>query len=310
MFEKFRSNLKNTSEIALVLNWSFHQKNKWVSIFAPYYVNAFIREYNPIIISSQLEYNLLKKKIKYIVSMEPGWAAPKINYDNSLEHKIAFFLSDPHSKKKWLEKYVIDNNVTYVLSQYNAPFFYHFPKFPKNKFIHYPWAVPDEFIYEGNIKCVGNEVIIFGGKKSPAYDVRNWCRDQKNITSFENSGVENKKFSDEEFFQWISQYDAVIAAGSTDPQYDLVTPKYLEIAAVGSLLIGQSCKDLDSLGFNSSNMVIFEKANFNKIIEEYRHNPEKYLKVRENGRQLILDRHLISHRIKEIGELFNMKSNV
>jgi len=298
-------NIKNKTNIALVANWNFHKKDKWVSIFAPYFVEAFIKEFNPIIIRSQLEYMVFKNKLKYIVVMEPGWAAPKINYDKKLKHTICVFVSDPHNKKSWFQDYIIKNDITYVLSQYYSPFFYHFPTFPKKKFIYFPWAVPDQLAPKNNISLNGSDIMIFGGKASNAYDVRNWCREQKNIVSFENSGVENKKLSNKEFFGWLSTFDAIVAAGSSHPMYDLVTPKYFEIASVGALVIGQKCKDLELLGFNETNMLIFEKDEFNPKIEKYLKNPEVYLEKRKNGKKIILEEHLVSHRINFIKNLFN-----
>jgi spore maturation protein CgeB len=72
------------------------------------------------------------------------------------------------------------------------------------------------------------------------------------------------------------------------------------------LLIGQKCNDLEKLGFNDSNMLIFEKENFNDQVVQYRSNPESYLNIRENGKKLVLENHLISHRINKIKEIFNL----
>lgn len=300
----YLKNSINKSPFGLVINWRFHIKNRWVSIFAPHLVKEFIKTFNPLIISSQVEYNLLKRKIKYILSMEPGWAAPKINYDKGIEHIICVMASDHHNKTLWFKEYVLNNGINFVLSQYYTPFFYHFPGFPRERFCHFPWAVPDRFIEQSPIKSRSNGVIIFGGKRSDAYDLRNWCRSQPNIINYNNSGVENKKYSDYEYYRWLAGFDAIIAAGSSDPQYDLVTPKYFEIAAAGALLIGQYCTDLERLGFNESNCVIFQKDTFNKLIQEYKANHIKYLNVRENGKNLIAERHLVSHRIELLKKLF------
>lgn len=293
------------SEYGLVVNWDFHKKNRWVSIFAPYLVREIVRVFDPIIITSQLDYNLHKKKIKYIISMEPGWAAPKLRYDTRAGHMVAVCVSDPHNKTEWFADYIIENGISFVLSQYHHPFFYHYPDFPKNKFIYFPWAVPDRFLSSHALHAHGNEVAIFGAATGDAYDVRNWCREQKGISSFINSGVENKAFTDMEYFQWLTGFDAVVAAGSSDPKYDLVTPKYFEIAAAGALLIGQYCKDIDLLGFDETNALLFSKETFLDRVREYKKASEKYLFIRARGRELIKERHLISHRIDLLKRLFN-----
>lgn len=297
-------NLFKKSNYGLVINWEFHKRNKWASALSPYLVNAIIKKFNPIIITSQFEYSFYKNRLKYIISLEPGWAAPKITYDKHLNHIVGVFVSDPHNKIDWFQKYIEENKINYVFSYYNYPFFYHFPDFPKEKFFHFPWAIPDQFISTNKLFVRNSEISIFGGKNSNAYDTRNWCRDQEGITCFDNSGVENKKMKDSEYFLWLTNFDAIIAAGSSNPIYDLVTPKYFEIAAAGALVIGQYCNDLKILGFNEKNSIIFDKENFKEKIQHFRDNPEYYIHVRENGRDLIKQKHKISDRIQQMENVF------
>ena len=297
-------NVFNMSQFGLVVDWKFHRRDGWVSIFAPNLVEAILKEFDPYIISSQRDYELCKKRVKYIVSMEPGWAAPKIIYDHRVDHVVAVMASDPHNKKEWLGEYVSANGIDYVLSQYRSPFFYHFPDFPPEKFVHFPWAVPDRFLSTHEITCRKGDLAIFGAAAGDAYDVRNWCRQHPLVKDYRYSGVENKDLSNVRFFKWLQTLDAVVAAGSSQPVYNLVTPKYFEIAASSALLVGQECADLPSLGFNEGNMLIFTKDNFAELAEDYTRNPERYLPVREMGRQLIAGRHLVSHRLKQLKELF------
>lgn len=300
----FLKNFMQKTDVALVIDWQFHKKRKWVSIFAPYLVDVFIESFDPLIISSQLEYELFKKQIKFILSMEPGWAAPRLSYDARLKQTICVMASDPHNKTDWFQDYVIENDISYVLSQYHSPFFYHFPHFPTERFVHFPWAVPDHYISSKDIIARDAKVVIFGAQHGNAYDVRNWCREQGGVVSYENSGVENRTFSDQDYFSWLAGFDAVVAAGSSDPQYDLVTPKYFEIPASGALLVGQQCSDLERLGFNDNNALLFTAENFISKLDFYRKNIDKYLQVRRNGLDLIKQRHLLSHRIKHIESLF------
>lgn len=293
-----------SSNFGLVIDWKFHKQNRWVCSLTSYLVDSIIKEFDPIIITSQLEYNILKKKLKYIVSMEPGWAAPTIKYDTTIDCKKAVFYSDPHYETEKRMRYFEVNEFNFVFSYYKKPFFYHFKNFPCDKFVHMPWAIPDQFISKNEIEIRNNDVIIFGGKNSDAYDVRNWCREQDCIVNFNNSGVENKIFTDEEYFLWLNQFDAIVAAGSSDSKYNLVTPKYFEIASAGSLLVGQYCDDLQELGFNENNALIFTKETFLQKILEYRKNPQNYLNVRVTGRELIKEKHKISDRIRLIRRVF------
>lgn len=290
-------------EIGLVIDWKFHKGNKWVSTFAPHLVQAIIKEFNPVIINSQHKYQWHRKKIKCIISMEPGWAAPKLTYDKLPGQLILMLASDPHNKTAWFQDYVIDNDIDFILSQYYNPFFYHFPDFPTERFVHFPWAVPDQYLSSNEIIHRTDEVVIFGGQHSDAYDIRNWCRKQQGIKSFSFSGCEDKRLSDTEYYIWLTQFDAIVAAGSSLPQYDLVTPKYFEILAAGALLIGQECKDLSLLGINGTNSLLFSRDSFNEVIHNYRKNPEEYIETRKNGLQLLTTNHLISHRIELIKKI-------
>ena len=291
-------NFNNKSNFGLAINWNFHLQNKWVSAYTPYLVKAIVGEFDPIILDTQLSYTLNKNKLKYIISFEPGISAPKIKYDLTHKCKKGIIYSDPHYKSKERFEYFVNNNFDYVFSLYKSSFFKHFKGFPEEKFVHWPWAVPDKLISSHSVQVRSNEVAIFGGTKSDAYDIRNWCREQSGVTNYELSGVENKKLDDAEFYRWLADFDAIVAAGSSNPDYDLATPKYFEIAAAGALLIGQHCLDLHDLGFDESNSVIFRKDNFVEKIKEYRQCPEAYLDKRISGRELIKKRHKLSDRMR------------
>ena len=303
-----RRNIKNivniSSEYGLVIDWKFHAEKRWVSNFPAYLVERYNQEFRPVIISNQFKYDLYKKRLKFILSMEPGWAAPKISYDTRCNHKIAVMASDPHNKTEWFKDYVEDNEISYILSQYYSPFFYHFPNFPKERFIHFPWAVPDEFLSRKELSVQDDRVYTFGAQTGGAYDVRNWCREHDFVENLPYSGVENKQLNVEQYYDWLTSCDAIIAAGSSDPAYDLVTPKYFEISAAGALLIGQQCDDLARLGFTEDEMLIFNMEDFVEKVRNYRKYPEDYLIKREKGRQLVATKHLVSNRIDLLKQLF------
>ena len=296
---------KSHSEVGFVVNWKFHENDGWVSSFSPNFVNAFVEKFRPVIVTSQLDYWIHASQLKVIVSMEAGWAAPRIRFNKNKQHEVFMLVSDPHKKVDWLESYVDRNNIDVILSQYFNPFFYHFPDFKVERFRHFPWAVPDRYLNrKKELLITDDSVVAFGGSGGDAYDVRNWCKAQKGIISSENSGVENKVFSESGYFEWLSSLNAVVAAGSSNPIYDLVTPKYFEVCGAGALLIGQRCKDLGLLGFDDSNAVLFDKHDFNAHVSSYKKEPSAFLERRKKGRSLIAERHLISNRIKELEELF------
>ena len=86
--------------------------------------------------------------------------------------------------------------------------------------------------------------------------------------------------------------------------YNLVTPKYFEIASSGALLIGQYCEDLKELGFDDTNSLIFTQADFVDKVESYKKQPEQFLRIRRNGLALVRQRHKLSDRINLIHKVF------
>lgn len=303
--------INKKSEYGLVIDWKFHSQNRWVCAQSPYLVRALIEEFDPIVISSQFMYEWHKKKLRYIISLEPGWAAPKIKYDKCQGHVIGVFVSDPHNKTNWFEEYIYNNSIDYVFSYYYYPFLYYFPHFDLERLIHVPWAMPDEFCVEPDsisYRCQ-RELHIFGASGGEGYETRQWCRQFPFVEDHSNSGVENKVMSDKEFFHWTRRFDAIIAAGSLDEKYRLVTPKYFEVAASGSLLFAQYCDDLELLGFRDDNCVIFDKHTFQDKAMDYMHDPIKYMDIRIAGCRLIQKRHKISDRVEMIRKLMTLHSH-
>jgi glycosyl transferase family 1 len=305
MFEQLKRSYLKRSAFGLVLDWDFHRSNRWASAYSSFLAEAIIAEFDPVIISSQQQYDFHRKRLSCILSFEPGWAAPHIRYDRRCESLKAVMYSDPHYQPEVRSKYFEENGFDFLLSLYRAPFFQHFKGFPEEKFVHFPWAVPDRFVSDFPIRVRSTEVAIFGGKASEAYDVRNWCRTQPGITGYDYSGVENKRLGNEEYYRWLESFDAIIAAGSSKPIYNLVTPKYFEIPASGALLVGQFCEDLEVLGFDASNSLIFSPSDFMDKVANYRRNPEAFLVTRERGRELIRSQHRLSDRIALLKGLFH-----
>jgi len=302
-----RGAVAEPARLGLVIDWDFHQAGRWVSIFAPHLVDGIIARFDPVIISSQQEYDQAADDLVAAISMEPGWAAPRLRFNG--RHPAAVLVSDPHNKTSWFQDYVQANNISHVLSQYYSPFFHHFPDFPQDRFVHFPWAVPDAYIYQEEIdrRQASSEVAVFGAAASDAYTLRNWCRRQKGVCSFDNSGVENKQFNEAGYFDWLHNLDAVIAAGSASRRYQLVTPKYFEIASAGALLFGQHCPDLEMLGFDASNMLAFSRWSFRRKLKRYHRCPEDYLAIRRNGRALIQSRHAMSRRIDQLAGVLGLE---
>ena len=293
------SNPKIYPKVGLILDLNFHLSNKWTVSVTPYLINAIIKELNCIIIQNQKDYDKYKNDLDVIIAGEPGRRAPHIKYVKNKPRLKYASMSDPHSKTVEWQNYFLENDFSYTLAYYYHPTIFYLRKIPKDKIIHWPWAIPDQFIDEKEVKIRNqNYILIFGAAKGEAYETRNWCKSFNFVKSMNYSGVENKVLFGEEYFKWLSKYDAVVAATSLDLSWRYVVAKYFEIASAGGLLFAQEAEDLKPLGFEDNrNCIIFNKENFEVLARAYLTNKEAYVDIREEGRNLILKRHTLSKRI-------------
>jgi hypothetical protein len=215
-------------------------------------------------------------------------------------------MSDAHIEQ-WREPYFLRQGLDYILAFYYEPFRRHFRETPADRLVHFPWSVPERWISKEVPRFHGQRhVMVFGASEHEAYALRNWCRRQPGVESYDHSGCDNKVIDDEDFFGWLSGFDAVVAAGSEDPKYRLTTPKYFETAAVGSLLFAQHTDDLARLHFrDNENCMVFNKSTFRRKVDEYLGTIEdsRWLEMRTAGRELIREHHTVERRLAELASL-------
>ena len=298
----------NKLSAGLIIDLPFHEANKWTSATTWHLVEAIRSNFDCVPIQSQSDYELAVEQLDLIISMEPHWGGHKLDLTRTkgLREKIEkipsyIFYSDPHANK-WRQDYFLNNAFDYILSFYYYPMRYHFRKIASDKIIHFPWAIPDEWIGTEPIQYrQGKYLHCFGGQKSQAYVLRNWCRNFDFVESSTNSGCENKVMTEAEYIRWLGGKDACVAAGSDDATYRLTVPKYYEIAAAGSLLFAQETDDLALLGFtHGQNCLVFNRTNFESLARKYLKNTQQYHHIRQQGRELIRQRHSLSVRMADL----------
>jgi spore maturation protein CgeB len=305
------SNKGKNSNIALAINWGCHELNHWPVAEYKFFIEKFIDRYDPLIVPNQKTYDKFGNLANIIVTIEPSsYMSPELDYENSREQEILLITGHPHPKGESFERYISKNDIDYILSRYYDPMKMHFPDIPEEKIVHYPWAVPKEHIIDRDeISMKNQEKIAIFGKKSdhPMYEARNRLRGSQfvsNVRSIKSSKNDSKPLTDEEYYRWIREFDAAIAAGSFQPEYQYTLAKYFEIPAAGSLLFAQYCSDLGRLGFDEKNCVIFEDFDdFEGKADTYLENPGEYMERRKRGVELIRDRHTIEDRIDRISSL-------
>lgn len=294
------------SRVGLVLNWGLHQRGDWTVAEYPFFVRKFIKKFDPVIITSQKEYDRHRGQLDNIFAF-----GARNNKGPTLEYRgdqtVLLFASDPNNRPDWLHSYIKNNNINYALTPYYQPFLNHIPEFDESNLIHFPWAVPDEFVIDPElIDYNGDEyVAITGASGSEIYEIRDWCRSQTGVKSFQTSGHRDKRFTHKGYYTWLRDFDAMIAAGSFNKQWQYLFAKYYEIPAAGALLFAQYAEDLNRAGFSEENSIIFQsKEEFNKKKNEYLNHPEEYIDIRRQGTNLISDHHTITERLDLIEKLF------
>lgn len=290
--------------LGLIMHPKRYILDQFTCATTPNLIRGIIHRFDCEILTNQRDYNEFHDKVDALLSLEPEFAAPVIRWRRGIWRRkrkktLSYVLcSDPHLLQ-WREDYFLKNDISYMLALYYGPTRYHFKKIPGERIVHFPWCIPDPLIHNGPIVCRNQDRIsCFGGSGSEAYELRNWCKEFPFVHATSNSGVENKQFTDDGYFAWLRGYDAAIAAGSEAPQYKLTTPKFFEIPASGALLFAQETDDLERLSFrHRENCLIFNKNNFESLAREYLSHPDRYLDIRNAGRDMIREKHSLSARL-------------
>ena len=290
--------------IGLILSKDFHEKDKWNCPLSYYFVEELKRQFSCIWIEDQNDYNNNINKVNALLHISPGFSSPTIDYHSHEHLKSFMILSDFHSEQ-WRQEYFIKNNIRYLLTFYPSPAKYHFSDIPQSKIIDYYWAVPNNLLANKVVNNNQDYLMIFGATNHEAYETRQWCKQFDFVKSFDNSGVENKVYTKEMYFDFLYKHDAIIASGSLQDKYKMLLPKYFEILSVGALLFAQYNDDLIFAGFKDGvNCIIFNKDNFEQKAKHYLANKNEYIGIRKNGIELIRERHTTEQRVREFKNMF------
>ncbi|MHA1299492.1 MAG: hypothetical protein ACTSO9_08675 [Candidatus Helarchaeota archaeon] len=244
--------------------------NKWIVGLTKYMYNEIINKLNCILIENQRDYNRYKDYLDVVIAPSQGANGPFIKYKKNkpkLKYTLVF---DPWLYKNYRQRYIFENRFSYVLVGYYYPAIYHFKRVPVSRMVHFPWAVPDDFVIKDPIKpLTQNYILVFGESRSDVYDTRNCTNRYYFVKSYSRSGA-YKVVTGFDYIKWLGQFDAIIAATSLNVKYRHVVAKYFEVPASGALLFAQEAEDLDIIGFkDNKNGIIFNKENFKDKVEQH-----------------------------------------
>lgn len=287
---------------AITVDPRFHNSKKWVFPAMWNLIESIKEAFNCVTIASQLEYEAVADELDWVFVNQPGWSAPWIKFDKARKHKLSMIISDPHDKVDWLPQYVQDNGVDHLLCMYWQASLKFLPTIPRDKFVFFPWSIPDGYCVDTPRKPEATDkLMIFGSMDHPAYALRRWCCDAPFVEKHNRSLQDIHRIPYTDYMKWLGKFGAIVCAGSWD--YQFIFPKSYETASAGALLFIQEVSDLPLCGFNHTNCVPFREENFATLAQAYLTSPASFDDIRSKGLELVRSRHLISHRISKLRSL-------
>jgi hypothetical protein len=293
--------------LGLILDPEFVLLQRSVVATTPSLIRGLCRAFDTRIIHDQATFDARSPEVDVLVSLEPGWAAPVLDWRRDQRRHLAppayVMMSDPH-QGAWRQEYVRDQGIEHVLALYWAPTLRHFAADLHPRLVHFPWTVPDRWFSDAPVRWRGSATLtVFGAADDPAYELRNWCRTQPGVESSLASGVENRVYEEQDYFDWLQGFDAVVVAGSEAAAYRLTTPKFFEAAAAGCLVFAQHTDDLERLGFvDGVHCLTFTRDTFAAVTRPYLEDPShpRWTTIRDAGRRLVRERHSLSRRLADL----------
>ena len=232
-----------------------------------------------------------------------------------------FFLHDLDKRVRFIKTLILPN-IDYIFTTYKNCFSKFFPKFDINKVFSMPFGIPREFIPEFKKNPDFNKLILSGSRRESIYQMRHYIyglyktkNKNNNKRKYKIQYLSSPGFSKlshdkvaKNYIYFLNRFAVGFTCSSND-NTPYVVNKFFEIPASGALLLASDKNvknELEKFGFKDGvNYISVTKKTFIDKLE-YVTAPENYeeiLKIRQNGYNLILNRHLREHRATEINEI-------
>lgn len=245
-----------------------------------------------------------------VIVTDALFAMPNENWGKFRNIPKAYIAEDLHGdlpkKQKELGiKYKFD----FLFTRYFSPTKLHPECFNHHKVFWLPHCVPESYFIEDSTKVVG---VLLSGSCNSYYpfrqavekvfknDPRFWRIERyrgPNETDRNESGVDYIK-------NLLSKAKIHPVCGGKAELGGYVVCKYAEIPAAGTLAISPEFEDLKAYGFKDRENIVFCKKHEDilKTFNYYLENNEERIRIVNNGRQLIKNRHTCDKRAAEFIE--------
>ena len=296
-----------------------------------YLINEFIKEYNFTLIdfskfnadssfgSVLNERNILCEQVESIIIIE--------NHDEILVHHVfsdiydykdkLFVFADDIHKNEHLKHENYYENFKKIFVCYREPFLEKYPEISEDKVVWVPHGFTDDHYLKFNNKPL-NRVLV-SGMKGLLYPLRKYLITKAPTNKDTIAYVHHPKYRkfDYENTQGLkigSNYgkmlNSYVCCFTDCSSLNYVLAKYFEIPASGSLLLGEETKynDLEKLGFiDNVNYIKCNMQNIDMKIEWILNpvNNAEIERIRKAGQKLVLEKHHIKNRVKQMNESMN-----
>lgn len=261
------------------------------------------------VVSSRLGYRLRARLPRQVISLEPIAAAPAVRF--SRRHTSVVVVADVWDKV-WMARQLRRCRATAFVTPYrwcvaDVPAL---RGIDPDRWHLLPWWVPDDVVAQRPARTRLNADLAVVGALGPMYDLRAWISGNPMVTDrFHVSAHESTadRLDHTRYFDLLASRSAVVVAFSEEDAMRVPVAKYVEVPAVGALLVGARAHHLEEMGFrDGENCIIFEgREDFARKAAAFLARPEDYVDIAARGLQLVRTHHTTSARIRQVEALLS-----
>ena len=269
--------------------------------------DRFITETGATIVRSRLGYRLRTREATCVFSLEPFTFAPPVRF--SPRHASVVLVADTWDKV-WMARHLARSRARHLLTSYlwwvdETPAL---RRTGRERWRLFPWWVPDSVVEARVARTALEPSATVVGALGPMYDLRGWAASHPLVGGMLHvsaHSVAATRHTAGDYFDLLEAQSAVVVAFGEAERARVPVAKYVEVPAVGALLIGARAHHLEEMGFrDGENCVLFEgRADFEARLRAFLDRPEDFVEVAARGLELVRARHTTSARLTELRTL-------